>query len=53
MRLKILLVCPVVTERLASTHKEGWDSHNDIRSRYGPMDKAPAYGAGDSGFESR
>lgn len=22
-------------------------------SPYGPMDKAPAYGAGDSGFESR
>jgi hypothetical protein len=24
-----------------------------IRCPYGPMDKAPAYGAGDSGFESR
>jgi hypothetical protein len=23
------------------------------QSPYGPMDKAPAYGAGDSGFESR
>ena len=24
-----------------------------VVSPYGPMDKAPAYGAGDSGFESR
>ena len=27
-----------------------WASHSD--KSYGPMDKAPAYGAGDSGFES-
>jgi hypothetical protein len=28
--------------------------HNRTRScPYGPMDKAPAYGAGDSGFESQ
>ena len=26
---------------------------DDGKSPYGPMDKAPAYGAGDSGFESR
>ena len=24
-----------------------------LKSPYGPMDKAPAYGAGDSGFESQ
>ena len=24
-----------------------------MKSPYGPMDKAPAYGAGDSGFESQ
>jgi hypothetical protein len=31
-----------------------WSDHDRIRScPYGPMDKAPAYGAGDSGFESQ
>ena len=29
------------------------NSNSNNHRRYGPMDKAPAYGAGDSGFESQ
>ena len=31
----------------------GWDLNRTRSCPYGPMDKAPAYGAGDSGFESQ
>jgi hypothetical protein len=31
----------------------GDESPDRMCSPYGPMDKAPAYGAGDSGFESQ
>jgi hypothetical protein len=61
--LKGTLASDKTPNERAHTHTPGRPRHTNTRSHvdressrqgpYGPMDKAPAYGAGDSGFESQ